>query len=431
MIYPLIDARSVRQSGLGPPRRELPLSERVLPGCKATVLRVLPVGHPENPSGQTLCDVQPHMDVPLLFHVPLAADDAHEDTPEQQPNSPFRQPYAPKPKNRMSGSAADVRPGSFVWVDFHRGSIWEPIITAALKFNQLPGDQAPYVQVVDRIQPDGTIAPTPTRPLDAHLETPEGKPPVSSYPRRVSSYNGCRDEIDNAGNRFIQTSTDRKPCFPGYAGVPAAPTPEGSYGVSTRGAVAGHIGFTTGAAPTPDDASPAVRAAAASAGRQFRQTVGADDGTIRDETASTVGNIIARIRSGGRYYVSARDGKDGVVYHEAAGGAYTKLDGDADIYGGTGIMNTGTVKLGGPGMSDEVVLWPQLCDVLSALCAIFDAHVHGGVQSGGSFTDPTQTPQSPTFDGGKDSFKAADVLAGQSASPQANTQDDPDAKGKS
>jgi hypothetical protein len=110
--------------------------------------------------------------------------------------------------------------------------------------------------------------------------------------------------------------------------------------------------------------------------------------------------------------------------------AYVKLTGDADIYGDTGTINTGTVKLGGPGMGDEIVLWPQLCQVIEALCQLYDQHRHGGVQSGTSFTDAPIAKQTPIFEAGKDSFKAADVLAGPSASPQSAAQDDPDDKRK-
>jgi hypothetical protein len=431
-VYPLINPRDVFQPAMGVLDDERPATARTLVGTKCSVIRVYPVGHDANPSGQMLADVLPLRALPILFGVPVAHMGAHEETEQAKPLTADRNATDPKPRNRVQGQAADIRPGTLVWVTFLGGNILQPVITATLGFDQ-GGDKGTqagtYAPSVDVVQADGTVAPATRRPLDSAMAKDDQGTVTSDYPKSVSSYNGVRHETDNTGSHYIQTSTDRDPVWTGAHDIPAAPAPQGNYGVSTRGAPMGNIRFTTGRAVQQNgDGTQAVLTSddESHVGRHERASLNADDGTIRDDTASKIGNIIARIRSGGRYYVSARGGKDGVIYHEAAGGAYTLLDGDADIHGGTATLNAGTVKLGGPGMGDEVVLWPQLVQVLTSLCALYDKHTHGGVQSGTSFTLPTQDKQGDTLSGGKDSFKASDVFAGPSASPQANKQDDPD-----
>jgi hypothetical protein len=438
MIWPLIDARSVCQTGMGRLREELPLSARTLTGVKAVVLRVLPVGHPDNRSGQTLCDLQPRGDLPILRRVPIATPDAHEETQKETARSSYRQPYDPKARNRMSGATADVRPGSFVWVQFHNGSIWDPVITANLKFNQLPADQAPeYAQLVDRIDADGNLVPTPTRPVDSDMDANDKTAGSSSYPRRVQTYNGCRVEVDNKGNHYVQTSTDRKPLYPGHDGVPESPDPEGSYGVSTRGAVVGHIGFTTGRNPSASaeeqqaqlDGRASQSSDDTSKGRHFRRSIDAEDGTIRDSTRSKLGHIIHRVRAGkGRMWSSTQGASDGRVYQESAQRDYVALGKNkAELHGESTVTLDGpTVKLGSVGVGDEIVLWPQLCQVLEEVFLAIDLHVHDGVETGeGSTNKPTEAV-TPTFTGGKSKFKAADVHAGQSSGSSPHYQDDPE-----
>jgi len=437
MAYPLINPRSVQQCGMGVPDIEKPATSQTLVGTKASVVRVYPVGHKGNPSGQLLADVIPLRTYPLLYGVPVVHMGAHEETDQATAFSTNRNATDPKPRNKMQGAASDLRPGTLVWVTFLGGSLLEPIITATFGFDQGgdKGTQADtYAPSVDVVQPDGTVKPDTRRPLDSAMSEDDQGNVTSDYPKHVSSYYGEREEVANTGSRFIQTSTDREPVWTGAHDIPAAPKPAGNYGVSTRGAVVGNVRFTTGRAVSTDSQGRvAVRSGddESHVGRQERASLNADDGTIRDDTASKIGNIIARIRSGGRYYVSARGGKDGVIYHEAAGGAYTLLDGNADIYADTATLNSSTVKLGGPGMGDEIVLWPQLVQVLATLCKEFDTHLHTGVQTGTGSTNTAKASgfdQSSILSSGENSFKASDVFAGQSASPQANKQDDPDGR---
>jgi hypothetical protein len=422
-VYPLIDPWSVFQSAMGVLDHERPLASQPVVGCKGCITAVYPVGHEQNPSGQTLVDVQPSNGLPLLYRVPSAHGHAHEETEKQAPRSNRRNATEPKERNRMEGSSTDMRPGTFVWVTFLGGKVTQPVITATLGFNQQDErvkEERTYSPSVDRIEPDGTIKPGSTRPLDSGMK---------DYPRSVKSYNGVREEIDNRGSRYIQTSTDRKPVWKESNQIEETPEPEGNYGVSTRGAVVGNIRFTTGRAvkSNGDGAEPTLLSEdddEKHTGRMERIAMQADDGTIRDETASKVGAIVHK--SSGRAWTKAAS-----VYMEGDR-AYVKLTGDADIYGDTGTMNNGTVKLGGPGMSDEIVLWPQLCQVISALCQIFDEHTHGYFPGPGGLTqtDATKTPQSGEFNGSKESFKAGDVFAGQSASPSAKHAGDPDDKRK-
>jgi hypothetical protein len=398
--------------------RERPLASTPLVGCKACVTAVYPVGHTGNASGQTVCDVLPSGGLPTMYRVPIAHGHAHEETETAAPLTPRRNPNDPKPRNRMQGSSFDVRPGTFVWVTFLGGSIFSPVITATLGYDQKTKGDEPgvYAPSVDTIGEDGSVTAETRTPFDSHMR---------DYPRRVESYNGCRDEVDNTGSRYIQTSTDREPVFKAHNDIEDSPTPAGNYGVSTRGSVVGNIRFTTGRAPA-SDGNGGVQARSgddeAHVGRMERVAIQADDGTIRDETDSKVGAIVHK--SSGIAWT-----KGASVYMEG-NRAYLKLTGDADVYGDTGVMNNGTVKLGGPGMSDEIVLWPQLCQVLDAVFKAIDAHIHDGVTSGPDTTGNPVTPVSPIFDGGKDSFKAADVLAGQSASPSASHAGDPDDKRK-
>jgi len=422
----LIDPWSVFQSAMGVFDTERPLVGQPVVGCKGCVIAVYPVGHESNPSGQTLVDVQPSNGLPVLYRVASARGHAHEETEKQAPRSNRRNVTEPKERNRMEGSSSDVRPGTFVWVTFLGGKVTQPVITATLGFNQQEDrvkEEGTYSPSVDRIEADGTVKAGSTRPLDSGM---------SDYPRSVTSYNGCRDEVDNRGSRYIQTSTDRKPVWKESNQIKDTPDPEGNYGVSTRGAVVGNIRFTTGRAEKKEsDGQGGVRTFAAEGddekhtGRMERVAMQADDGTIRDETDSKVGAIVHK--SSGRAWTKAAS-----VYMEG-NRAYVKLTGDADIYGDTGTMNNGTVKLGGPGMSDEIVLWPQLCDLLESLFAIFDAHTHEYIPGTEDpvQTKKTETPQGPTFSGGKESFKAGDVFAGQSASPSAKHADDPDGEKRS
>lgn len=407
MVRPLIDPQTVYQAALGAVVPQQTIGQRAFGAVRALVLRVYPVGHEANPTGQTVADIQPLADMPILMGVPLGAAHAHQETGVAGPQSANRQPYEPKARNRAEGSVADVRPGTYVWVQFVNGSLYDPVITGSTKFGQ--GDEAP--NHVDRIAADGTLTHGETRALDGD---------AAAYPRKVSAFNGCRDEIDNRGNRMIRTSTDRAPVFPGHNGIKASPDPEGSFGVSTRGAAAGHIGFTTGRHPTRENDT--------SKGRQFRATIGADDGSIRDETDSGVGHMIHRIKGGeGRYFVSTKGANDGRVYLED-GDNYLALGPRAELHGDSIVLDGGTVRLGSAGAGDAVVLWPQLKAILSQLWAAIDGHTHTGVETGAGTSGPPTAPTfAATWNGQADQCKASDVLAAPANAPAPSYQDDPEA----
>lgn len=412
-VVPLIDPLSVYQNALGVAETELPLAQRTLVGTKATVVKVYPVGHQDNPSGQTLVDLLPTSGLPPLLRVPLAHGHAHEETEEQAPLSERRNHAAPRDRYRMEGDTADVRHGTFVWVSFLNGSIHDPVVTATLGFNQKTAAEAPrYKQLVDRIDDDGNLVATPQAPLDATMD--------GDYPRRVRSYNGVRDEIDNRGNRYIQTSREREPLFKGHNGIPKSDDPEGNFGVSTRGARIGHLGFTTGKDPQTDQASK---------GRQFRRTIGADDGTIRDSTNSSVGHIIRRIRAGiGRMWESAAGGSDGRWYAESRGRSYVALNSDGAEVRGAGkvVLDGDTIYLGSGEAGSEITLHPQLMAMFQALVTIFDTHTHSGVTVGQSNTAVPNQLQTSTFSSQKDNSKASGVKADQTNAPSPSPQDDPE-----
>jgi len=415
----LIDPACVRQSGMGVEAEQLPPSTRSDAAFKAVVLRVYPVGHPANRVGQTLVDIQPLADFPVMMSVPIASGHAHQETDVAAAESPRRQPYAPKPRARIEGMSRDLRPGTFVWVQFQNGSIWDPVVIGTAKFNDQGAAGFPLErQIVDRIASDGKrVIPTEVHPLDSAL---------GEYPRAVDVFNGTRVETTNTGSRYVQTSIDREPVFPGHNGIPQSPDPSGSYGVSTRGARRGHIGFTTGRHPETGDES---------GGRQFRQSLEAEDGTIRDSTRSKIGNLIQRLKSDvGRLFASTRGSGDGRVYLEGRDRAYVSLDaGRAELHGPDEVVLDGPkVRLGGAAAAYELTLWPQLIELLDALALEFDLHTHlyiPGTEEPTQTNPPTAAHQQLTVATMKDACKADEVKAGQTPPTAPTHQDDPDGDG--
>lgn len=413
-MRPLLDPSRVVQASLGEETMERPTVRYRHETVRALVLRVYPVGHLLNPTGQLIADVQPLAALPVLLRVPVAATHAQQDTEVSAPRSTRRQPVAPRPESRIEGTRRDIRPGTYVWVTFVNGHLYDPVIMGAAGFDQRGAADAPETTAfVDRVAEDGTVEAVTVPPLDSDART---------YPRSVDAFNGSRVEIDNRGNVLVQTTTDREPVWPGHNGVPASPDPEGSYGVSTRGARIGNLVFTTGRHPTAEDRT--------SVGRQGRRTVGAEDGTIRDETRSRVGNMIRRLVSGvGRYFVSTRGSDDGRVYLEDAQRDYVALgNGRAELHGeDVAVLDAPQVRLGHADAEHEIVLWPQLDQILAAMWAAIDAHQHTGVQTGEGTTGPPEVPNyGLTWSTLGPECRADGVKADKSPAAAPTYQDDPE-----
>jgi hypothetical protein len=233
---------------------------------------------------------------------------------------------------------------------------------------------------------------------------------MAEYPCAVDTYNGTRIERDNRGNLHVQTTIDHAPVFPGHNGIPASPDPQGNIGLSTRGAAEGRVGITTGKHP---------------------ETGEAGAGSIRLETAeATVGNLIARLRSEtGRFWASTRNSGDGRLYLEDKERSYLacRANGNAEVHGDTkAVLDADDVRLGNESAPYEIVLWPQLNVLMLLLTALFDAHVHTGVQRGGSVTDAPTTKQNPIWSGQGDQCKADHVKSVKTEGATPHVEDDPD-----
>jgi hypothetical protein len=408
----------VRQTGLGRVVEEMPLqgTGRTHDIVKAVVVKAYPVGHPENLMGQTLYDVQPLEDLPIFQRIVAATPYAHEETEIAVPWSRHRQPYAPRARSRMEGSVRDYRPGTFVLLQFLDGDFYEPVIIAAMKFGRQGAAGALVERVaVDDFDENGLTA-RQEYPLDSH---------VNGYPRATDGYNGTRWVIDNRGNWRLQTCVDRAPIFPGHNGIPASPDPEGKLILSTRGAKVGTLAFVTGKHPTAEED-------ADSPGRQMRRTVSATDGTIRDATASDIGNMIRRLRSAvGRIWESTRESGDGRYYVEREDGYLALTSGRAELHCDDMVVLDGPkIRLGGAEAPYEITLWPQLIDLLDALAQVFDTHTHSYLPGPGGATQtavPTQADQASTVSSMKDACKAAEVMADQTPPTNPTWQMDPDA----
>lgn len=418
MIYPLIRHTDVHTSALGEPTAQMPAGVRTYEPTKAVVMRVYPPGHPQNRLGQTLVDLQPLADLPMLFKVPVCLSYAHAETEPVDETGPYqttrRQAYAAKPRNRVEGSSYDLRQGTYVWVQFLGGSLHDPVVVATMKPNRQDGDFPAVRQRVDRINAEGALAPRKVVPLDAD---------VAEYPRHRDAYNGVSVEIDNEGSYHIDTSTDRQPVFPGDGDIPASPEPKGNYGVSTRGARVGHQVFTTGKDPDTDDAS---------AGRHVRQSLAATDGTIRDETRSTRGDIIHLAKEGlGRLWNAAK-GSAGWHYLEDRVRSYLDLNGQgtATLHGKSkAVLDAPSVHLGSQSAGDNVVLWPQLNDLLQQIWLKIDTHVHVGVQTGAGQTGiplPAPLPFAAQWATGAPDCRSDVVFAEKSSGSSPNPREDPD-----
>lgn len=426
MIRSLVDADTVVQAGMGGQMDALPAGPRTMDGLKATVVAVYPVGHPENRLGQTLVDVQPLAELPLLPRVPVCLPHAHQETAEALEHTARRQPFAPKARNRMEGSSRDLRPGTLVWVQFLGGSLHDPVIVATMKYGQQGTGAFPLErQVVDRIQDDGAVVDDETHPLDSAIDRSDPDHVTSSYPRSADVYNGVRVEVDNRGSHYVQTSIDREPVFPGHNRIPAAPAPEGNYGVSTRGARVGHQVFTSGRHPRfPDEES---------IGRQGRQTIDADDGTIRDETrGSKKGSIIKRIASTvGRFFVSTKGSGDGRVFLGNAQEHYLALTEDGtEVHGKKVVLDGDNVYLGSGEVGSNVVTWQELRAALLQLWAAVDNHRHRDTQPGSGLSGPPlplPTPFEQRWLNVVDSCRATGVWVAPTHVASPETQDDPDA----
>jgi hypothetical protein len=415
MIDWLIDPDGVRQSGLGDVVPQQPVTTRVNELVKATVLRVYPIGHPANRLGQTVVDLEPLEDLPVLHHVPSALGHAHQETDREAPDSVRRQPYDPKVKNRIDGVSHDVRPGTQVWVQFQGGSLYDPVIVGVANFNG--GDGNGERLHVDRYGDDGE--PEDDGDGGAGLDSDMG-----AYPRSVTRFNGAHRVIDNRGNVYVRTSTDREPVFPGHNGIDAVPTPQGNYGVSTRGAMVGNVGVDTGKAAGAGDDETSV-------GRMWRRSHGAEDGSIVDETRdSKIGSIIKRIKSTvGRLWFSTEGSGDGRVYLENAKRHYVAMDDDgAEVHGKRVVLDGDNIYLGSGEVASNVVTHQELDLVVVQIMSMVDRHVHSGVETGEGISGPP-TPATLfelAWSTSAQQCKAEGVFIAPSHTASPEPQDDPE-----
>ncbi|MGH7859772.1 MAG: hypothetical protein ACREQY_20785, partial [Candidatus Binatia bacterium] len=302
-IHPLIDPATVRESGLGVLREQRDVRNQTVEGTRGVVIRVYPVGHPENRLGQTLVDVHLSYLLPILKGVPVALSHAHQETPVATPRTKFRQPYPPKARNRMEGEASDLRPGTFVWVQFMNADLREPIVTAVMPYNRQGEEPFPVEkQVTFRFAGADDVEAVECFPLNSSME---------EYPRSVRVYNGTRREIDNRGNLLYQTTIDREPVFLGDNGIPAAPLPEGSEVHSTKGARLGNQGRFTGRHPVTGETN--------EHGSIVDESLEALIGShIRRILANEVGNYVREI-------VGNAVGKSTITVKENGDGSYSAL----------------------------------------------------------------------------------------------------------
>jgi len=411
-IAPLIAIDDVRQAGLGRRVEQRPATRQTFESVKGVVTAVYPPDHPDNRLGQTLVDVQPLADLPQLFRVPLGAAHAHRDTDPAAPASARRQPFAARARNTIEGSVRDVRPGTYVWIQFAHGGLYDPVAVVAMQPRQTDARPGAAAEFVDTVTQAGDVEWTALSPLQAGRQ---------EYPRALEVYNGVRVLVDNRGNRIVQTSCDRVPVWPGHNGIPKSPAPQGSYLVSTRGAVVGHLVLVTGKHP---------RTGEASRGRQGRLVLEAEDGTIRDETRDAgKGSFIRRLRSTvGRLWESTKGSDDGRCYREAADGSYEALgDGVAELYGDReAVVQATEVYLGGPSAGGNAVTHAELADAVGQILQLIDTHTHTGVQTGAGTSGTPIVPLSPLWNGLSETFKAQNVHLDTANSPQARRQDDPD-----
>lgn len=237
--FPLINPHGVFTSALGRIEPETDERDRIFESVKGVVIRVYPIGHPENGLHRTLVDVHCGYLLPIFNKVPVHSPHAHQETEIALPDTRFRNPYLPKPRNRIEGLAYDLRPGTLVWVQFHNGDFHDPVVvgTATPSFQ---GDEGfpfdkhsshPFNEAGDDVEVKERFA------LDSDM---------LEYPRAVESFNGTRREIDKRGNINVQTTIDKLPVFPGDNQILASELPEGSYVISTKGATKGNIGHFTG-----------------------------------------------------------------------------------------------------------------------------------------------------------------------------------------
>jgi len=403
---PLIPARSVRQAALGYEAPQYDTRAEISELSAGVVIAVYPVDHPANPMGQMLVDVQLNHGLPLLQRVPVGTFYVHQETAIATPRSSDRQPYTPKARNRIEGCVRDLRAGTKVLVGFVNANLRAPVVVCALPFNLQDAGAFPVArQAVDRFDDDGKLL--------AMTEVSSAHALMSEYPRAVDTYNGTRLERDNRGNLHVQTTNDQESVFPGDNGIPAAPKPEGNIGFSTRGARRGIQGRITGEHPTTGETN--------------------SDGSIRDETANAkIGNLIARLRSKvGRYYVSTRGSGDARVYLENDDRSYLALKGGAaEMHGdGKGVIDADDVRLGNASAPYEIVLWPQLNELMDLLTQIFDAHGHTEVTSGSSVSGPPDAFQNAIWMARGDECKADHVKSVKDQGATPSPQDDPNGEG--
>lgn len=398
----LIPAHGVKTAGMGREEPQYDPRQRINETVVAVVARVYPVGHPDNELGQTAADLVFSHSLPPALRVPLSGDHAHQETGIATPDSANRQPYAPKGKNRIEGRAADVRPGTKVLVTFINGDLRSPVIIGKLRFNEQGDGGKAELATIDVFGTNG-------KQLDLSVINPLDSA-MAEYPRDIDGLNGSRRVIDNRGNYHIQTSDDVDPVFPGHNGIPAAPKPEGNYGVSTRGARVGNIGLLTGKSDVT--------------GQDSR-------GTIRLETAKAlVGDLIARLHSkSGRLFISTEGSDAGTVYVQDKQGSYVALraNGVAEMHGETkGVIDADDVRLGHANAPFEIVLWPQLDEIVTDLCSVFDGHGHTEVESGNSVSGPPNNFQSIVWLRRRTECRADGVYADKSPSASPEKETDPD-----
>lgn len=387
------------QAALGPLEAQGDWRARLFFPLRGNVISVYSLDDPKNKAHVQFCDVQLWDGYPTVHRVWLSRPGFHQETRiAGPPGHRWRNTYRPWNENGTNGWAQSLLPGDLVLVQFVAGQWNQPFIShfwpasnQGRKNDDHPyGGGYPFNRQSRYRMTGGKIAEQITKRLDANAD---------QSPQWTWAYNGAFLEILNDGSLLLQTSINRNAFIPEdqlEIGLKQSPKPEGNLTISTRGADQGDICVTTGKSDNTGYTN--------QRGNVLVMLYKPKQGNviINAEKVTEEGNLIAQTSKevDSQIFLRVKEDDDYINLDEKRAEVSHKKE---------VTLRSEMVSLGRRHAPKSAVTWEELTDVMTQLCAIFDGHVHSGVNEGEDDTLVPTTLQSPYFMATKTNFQSTVV----------------------